>query len=93
MANLTLLALGSSAPEILLAVMETLMTLGEPAGALGVSHYECFSIIVQKQETFCSFSKDVQIFMIIPSSNLLFETVNKTNASRCVFCFGMFGKK
>lgn len=34
-ANLTLLALGSSAPEILLATMETVGTLGEPAGELG----------------------------------------------------------
>jgi len=34
-ANLTLLALGSSAPEILLALMETIKGLGEPAGELG----------------------------------------------------------
>jgi len=34
-ANLTLLALGSSAPEILLALMETITGLGEPAGELG----------------------------------------------------------
>jgi len=34
-ANLTLLALGSSAPEILLATIETVTTLGEPAGELG----------------------------------------------------------
>merc|ERR1719233_1173898 len=34
-ANLTLLALGSSAPEILLALMETVKGLGEPAGELG----------------------------------------------------------
>jgi len=36
-ANLTLMALGSSAPEILLSVIETLNTLGEPAGELGPS--------------------------------------------------------
>ena len=36
-ANLTLMALGSSAPEILLAVIETLQTLGEEAGDLGPS--------------------------------------------------------
>ena len=34
-ANLTLLALGSSAPEILLSVIESLKDLGEPAGVLG----------------------------------------------------------
>jgi solute carrier family 8 (sodium/calcium exchanger) len=36
-ANLTLMALGSSAPEILLAIIETLMTLAsdEPPGELG----------------------------------------------------------
>lgn len=36
-ANLTLMALGSSAPEILLSVIEALGTLGEPAGPLGAS--------------------------------------------------------
>jgi solute carrier family 8 (sodium/calcium exchanger) len=36
-ANLTLMALGSSAPEILLAVIETCGTLGEKAGELGPS--------------------------------------------------------
>jgi len=36
-ANLTLLALGSSAPEILLATLETVGTLGEEAGELGPS--------------------------------------------------------
>eukprot|EP00494_Astrolonche_serrata_P027234 UN27497 len=36
-ANLSLLALGSSAPEILLAVIETVTTLGEEAGELGPS--------------------------------------------------------
>jgi len=36
-ANLTLMALGSSAPEILLSVIETVTTLGEPAGELGPS--------------------------------------------------------
>lgn len=36
-ANLTLMALGSSAPEILLAVIETILTLGEPPGELGPS--------------------------------------------------------
>jgi solute carrier family 8 (sodium/calcium exchanger) len=36
-ANLTLMALGSSAPEILLSVIETLNTLGKPAGELGPS--------------------------------------------------------
>lgn len=39
-ANLTLMALGSSAPEILLSVIETLTTLGEVPGELGV-----FSIV------------------------------------------------
>lgn len=34
-ANLTLMALGSSAPEILLSVIEQLKSLGEPAGELG----------------------------------------------------------
>ena len=37
LANLTLMALGSSAPEILLSVIETLQTLGQPAGELGPS--------------------------------------------------------
>lgn len=37
LANLTLMALGSSAPEILLSIIETLNTLGEPAGELGPS--------------------------------------------------------
>lgn len=37
MANLSLMALGSSAPEILLSVLETVQTLGEPAGELGPS--------------------------------------------------------
>lgn len=36
-ANLTLMALGSSAPEIFLSVLETVTTLGEPAGELGPS--------------------------------------------------------
>ena len=36
-ANLTLMALGSSAPEILLAVIEALQNLGKPAGPLGAS--------------------------------------------------------
>jgi solute carrier family 8 (sodium/calcium exchanger) len=36
-ANLTLMALGSSAPEIMLNVIETLMTLGEKPGELGPS--------------------------------------------------------
>lgn len=36
-ANLTLMALGSSAPEILLAIIETTMTLGECPGELGAS--------------------------------------------------------
>lgn len=36
-ANLTLMALGSSAPEILLSVIEALKTLGKPAGELGPS--------------------------------------------------------
>lgn len=36
-ANLTLMALGSSAPEILLAVLETLGTLGQTPGELGPS--------------------------------------------------------
>jgi solute carrier family 8 (sodium/calcium exchanger) len=35
-ANLTLMALGSSAPEILLSVIETLNTLGSEPGELGV---------------------------------------------------------
>jgi solute carrier family 8 (sodium/calcium exchanger) len=36
-ANLTLMALGSSAPEILLSVIEALKSLGEPSGELGPS--------------------------------------------------------
>jgi solute carrier family 8 (sodium/calcium exchanger) len=36
-ANLTLMALGSSAPEILLAIIETAGSLGEKAGELGPS--------------------------------------------------------
>lgn len=39
-ANLTLMALGSSAPEILLSVIDTLNTLGQTPGELGV-----FSIV------------------------------------------------
>jgi len=39
-ANLTLMALGSSAPEILLSVIETVTTLGQVPGELGV-----FSIV------------------------------------------------
>jgi solute carrier family 8 (sodium/calcium exchanger) len=39
-ANLTLMALGSSAPEIMLSVIDTLNTLGETPGELGV-----FSIV------------------------------------------------
>lgn len=35
-ANLTLMALGSSAPEILLSIIETVNTLGEVPGELGV---------------------------------------------------------
>ena len=37
MANLTLMAFGSSAPEIILSVLEAVTTLGEPAGELGPS--------------------------------------------------------
>ena len=36
-ANLTLMALGSSAPEILLNVLETVQTLGSKPGELGPS--------------------------------------------------------
>lgn len=36
-ANLTLMALGSSAPEILLAVLETCTNLGQCPGELGAS--------------------------------------------------------
>ena len=36
-ANITLLAVGSSSPEILLAIVECLLTLGQPAGELGPS--------------------------------------------------------
>lgn len=36
-ANLTLMALGSSAPEILLSVIEALQNFGKPAGPLGAS--------------------------------------------------------
>lgn len=36
-ANLTLMALGSSAPEIMLNVLETVMTLGQKPGELGAS--------------------------------------------------------
>ena len=36
-ANLTLMALGSSAPEILLAVIETISSLGSCPGELGAS--------------------------------------------------------
>jgi solute carrier family 8 (sodium/calcium exchanger) len=36
-ANLTLMALGSSAPEIMLNVLETTMTLGQKPGELGAS--------------------------------------------------------
>lgn len=37
MANLTLMAFGSSAPEIILSVVEALKDMGEPAGDLGPS--------------------------------------------------------
>lgn len=37
MANLTLMALGSSAPEIILNIYETLITFGETPGELGAS--------------------------------------------------------
>ena len=37
MANLTLMAFGSSAPEIILSVLEAVKTLGEPSGDLGPS--------------------------------------------------------
>ena len=36
-ANLSLMALGSSAPKILLSVIETINNLGKPAGELGPS--------------------------------------------------------
>ena len=36
-ANLTLMALGSSAPEILLSCIETVLNLGKPPGELGPS--------------------------------------------------------
>eukprot|EP01051_Picozoa_sp_SAG22_P002428 SAG22_NODE_107_length_19899_cov_24.034141_5_plen_894_part_00 len=36
-ANLSLMALGSSAPEIMLALLDTIQTLGQPPGALGPS--------------------------------------------------------
>lgn len=37
LANLTLMAFGSSAPEIILSVLEALKSLGEPSGDLGPS--------------------------------------------------------
>ena len=36
-ANLSLMALGSSAPEIMLALLDTIQTLGKPPGELGAS--------------------------------------------------------
>lgn len=36
-ANITLLAVGSSSPEILLSLIETLLTLNQPAGEIGAS--------------------------------------------------------
>jgi solute carrier family 8 (sodium/calcium exchanger) len=36
-ANITLLAFGSSSPEILLSLVDTLLTLNEPAGEIGPS--------------------------------------------------------
>jgi len=36
-ANLTLMALGSSAPELFISLIETFNTLGEEAGPLGAS--------------------------------------------------------
>ena len=48
-ANLTLMALGSSAPEILLAVIETCSGLGDEAGELGPSTIvgsACFNLMV-----------------------------------------------
>lgn len=36
-ANITLLAIGTSSPEILLAIVECLLTLGQPTGELGPS--------------------------------------------------------
>lgn len=36
-ANITLMALGTSAPELMLALIEALLTLGKPAGELGPS--------------------------------------------------------
>ena len=37
LANLTLMAFGSSAPEIILSVIETIKTMGKPAGELGAA--------------------------------------------------------
>jgi len=64
-ANLTLMALGSSAPEILLSVIETMNTLGQPAGELGPS------TIVG--------SAAFNLFMITAVSILAVEEVKKIN--------------
>lgn len=37
LANLTLMAFGSSAPEIILSILEAVKDLGKPAGDLGPS--------------------------------------------------------
>jgi len=64
-ANLTLMALGSSAPEILLAVIEALGTLGKPAGPLGASTIvgsAAFNLLVISAVAIVAVDKPKKIF-------------------------------
>jgi uncharacterized membrane protein len=47
-ANLTLMALGSSAPEILIAIIETVLTLGDTPGEIGPSTIVGTTFLVYK---------------------------------------------
>lgn len=66
-ANLTLMALGSSAPEILLAVIETTSTLGEEAGELGPSTIvgsAAFNLLVISALSIIAVDKPKKIFSL-----------------------------
>jgi len=78
-ANLTLMALGSSAPEILLSVYETIVTLETTPGILGPSTIvgsAAFNLLIITAVSICSVDEvkkvdDVGVFVITSIASLL----------------------
>ena len=63
LANLTLMAFGSSAPEIILSILEALKDLGKPAGDLGPSTIvgsAAFNLLVISGVSIAAFGEEVK---------------------------------